>query len=446
VDPDPSSLFINTLMIQQSGMIIYLIVFILLLCGSALVSGAEVALFSLGSTDLAEDSDDFPRRVLVNKLLERPKKLLATILIANNAINITSVLIFGILSSYWFAGLEPVAVNFIYEFDLDIRFIIEVVVVTFLILLFGEIFPKVYANRNPVRFANFMAIPLNVLDKTFSFMSLPMRYVTLKIHERLGSKKSNITVSQLSQALELTDENDTTHEEQQLLQGIVSFGNTDTKNVMRNRTNVFALDEQLPYKEIIPLVIENGYSRIPVFKESMDQIIGVLYVKDLLPYIDRKNFEWTKLLRETYFVPENKKLDDLLQEFQEQKKHLAIVVDEYGGTSGLITLEDIIEEIVGDISDEFDEENLIYSKLDDKNYIFEGITPLKDFYRVIDIDENEQSIFDDHRGESETLAGFLLEQTGHFPRKLDKISFHGFTFLIEAMDKKRIKQIKCTLP
>ncbi len=446
MDPDPPSLYFSLLLIQQAGMLLYLLVFILLLCCSALISGAEVALFSLGSTDLNEESSDFPRRNLVNKLLERPKKLLATILIANNAINITSVLIFGILSSYWFAGLEPVHFNFIYEFDLDIRFFIEVVVVTFMILLFGEIFPKVYANRNPVRFANFMAIPLNILDKTFSFMSLPMRYVTLKIHERLGSKKSNITISQLSQALELTDDNDTTHEEQQLLQGIVSFGNTDTKNVMRNRTNVFALDEQLPFKEIIPLVIEHGYSRIPVFKESMDQITGVLYVKDLLPYIDRKNFEWTKLLRETYFVPENKKLDDLLQEFQEQKKHLAIVVDEYGGTSGLITLEDIIEEIVGDISDEFDEEDLVYSKLDDNNYIFEGITPLKDFYRVTDMKEENQILFDQYRGESETLAGFLLEQTGQFPRKLDQISFKGFTFLIEVMDKKRIKQIKCTLP
>jgi gliding motility-associated protein GldE len=291
-----------------------------------------------------------------------------------------------------------------------------------------------------------MAIPLNVLDKLFSFMSLPMRYVTLQIQDRLGSKKSNITVSQLSQALELTDENDTTHEEQQLLQGIVSFGNTDTKNVMRNRTDVFALDEILTFKEIVPRVISNGYSRIPVFKESVDNITGVLYVKDLLPYIDRKNFEWTKLLREAYFVPENKKLDDLLQEFQEQKKHLAIVVDEYGGTSGLITMEDIIEEIVGDISDEFDDENLIYSKLDDHNYIFEGKTSLKDFYRIINLEEETLALFENAKGESETVAGFLLEQTGHFPRKLDKIIFERYAFVIESMDNKRIKQIKCTTP
>lgn len=446
MDPDPSSLFMLMPSILTDGTLLYLMFFILLLVCSALISGAEVAMFSLTSNELEDENLEFSQRALVEKLLDRPKKLLATILIANNAINITSVLIFGIISEVWFAGLEPVTLDLGFVLEIDLRFILEVVVVTFLILLFGEIFPKVYANRNPVGFANFMAIPLNVLDKLFSFMSLPMRYVTLKIHDRLGNRSSNITVSHLSQALELTDDEDTTDEEQQLLQGIVSFGNTDTKNAMRNRTNVFALDEALEFKEIIPLVIEHGYSRIPVYKESIDQITGVLYVKDLLPYIDRRNYEWTKLLRETYFVPENKKLDDLLQEFQEEKKHLAIVVDEYGGTSGLITMEDIIEEIVGDISDEFDEEDIIYSKLDDKNYIFEAITPLKDFYRVVDFEEEQEALFNEHRGESETLAGFLLEQTGSFPRKLDKITFHGYTFVIEAMDKKRIKQVKCTLP
>ncbi len=401
-----------------------------------MVSGAEVALFSLETIDLEDEHVDFPRRELVAKLLARPKKLLATILIANNAINITTVLIFSILADSWLDSIDT-------EW---LRFVLEVVIATFLILLFGEILPKVYANRNAMQFANFMAIPLNILDKIFSFLSLPMRYVTIQIHERLGNKKSSITVSQLSQALELTDHHDTTDEEQQLLQGIVSFGNTDTKTVMRNRTDVFALDESLSFKDIITEVISNGYSRIPVFKESIDQITGVLYVKDLLPYIERKNFEWTKLLREVYFVPENKKLDDLLQEFQEQKKHLAIVVDEYGGTSGLISLEDIIEEIVGDISDEFDDENLVYSKLDDKNFVFEGKTPLKDFYRITELEESEQELFDNSKGESETVAGFLLEQTGYFPRKLDKITFEGFTFVVESMDKKRIKQVKCTKP
>lgn len=435
MDPDPLPI-LQLLLVYQPEQLIYLAVFILLLLFSALISGAEVALFSLSTNDLTEENPTFSKQAIVAKLLDRPKKLLATILIANNAINITSVLIFSILAQVWFSGIET-------EW---IRFVIEVGAVTFLILLFGEIFPKVYANRNPIGFANFMAIPLNVLDKLFSFMSLPMRYVTLQIQDRLGSKKSNITVSQLSQALELTDENDTTDEEQQLLQGIVSFGLTDTKNVMRNRTDVFALDETLSFKDVVPQVVSNGYSRIPVFKESIDSITGILYVKDLLPYIDRKNFEWTKLLREAYFVPENKKLDDLLQDFQEQKKHLAIVVDEYGGTSGLISLEDIIEEIVGDISDEFDDENLIYSKLDDRNYIFEGKTAIKDFYRILKMSEESILLFEEEKGESETLAGFLLEQTGSFPRKLDKINFQDFTFVIESMDKKRIKQIKCTTP
>jgi len=434
VDPDSAHLLLMT--ISGSGELVYFFIFIILLVLSAMISGAEVALFSLETIDLEEDQENFPRREQVAKLLDRPKKLLATILIANNAINITTVLIFSILADSWLSTVET-------EW---LRFILEVVIATFLILLFGEILPKVYANRNAVKFANFMAIPLIVLDKLFSFLSLPMRYVTIQIHERLGSKKSSITVSQLSQALELTDHQDTTDEEQQLLQGIVSFGNTDTKTVMRNRTDVFALDEHMDFKDVITEVVSNGYSRIPVYKESIDQITGVLYVKDLLPYIERKNYEWTKLLREAYFVPENKKLDDLLQEFQEQKKHLAIVVDEYGGTSGLISLEDIIEEIVGDISDEFDDENLIYSKIDDKNYVFEGKTPLKDFYRITDLEELQIELFDTAKGESETIAGFLLEQTGYFPRKLDKITFEGFTFMVESMDKKRIKQVKCTKP
>jgi gliding motility-associated protein GldE len=434
VDPDSAQLPLLLLISTQSELWIYGGSFLLLLLASALVSGAEVAFFSLEATDLEEDNERFTYQELVVKLLDRPKKLLATILIANNTVNISTVLIFSMLSETWFTGITASW----------LKFTLEVVVVTFAILLFGEIFPKVYASRNPVQFANFMAVPLRVLDVIFTPLSLPMRYITLQIQDRLGSKKSNITISQLSQALELTDDNDTTQEEQQILQGIVNFGNTDTKNVMRNRTDVFAIDERMGFAELIKQVIAHGYSRIPVYKDNIDQITGVLYVKDLLPHKDRKNFEWLKLLRETYFVPENKKLDDLLQEFQEQKKHLAIVVDEYGGTSGLITMEDIIEEIVGDISDEFDDENLIFSKLDYDNIIFEGKTSLKDFYRVMGIIDHEVSHFEDAKGESESIAGFLLEQMGFFPRKLHKISFHNYTFTIEVMDKKRIKQVKCT--
>jgi gliding motility-associated protein GldE len=289
-----------------------------------------------------------------------------------------------------------------------------------------------------------MAYPLKVLDFLFSPISLPMRSITLGIHRKLGKQKSNLSVDQLSQALELTSEHDTTKEEQKILQGIVSFGNTDTKQVMRPRIDIFALNINQKYLDIIPEIISHGYSRIPVFEDHIDKIKGILYVKDLLPYIDRKQFDWTTLLREPFFVPENKKLDDLMAEFQEKKVHLAVVVDEYGGTSGLISLEDIIEEIVGDISDEYDDEDLNYSKLDDKNFVFEGKTPLKDFYKIIKL-END-SLFEDEKGEAETIAGFVLETSGGFPKTGSKIKFENYVFTIEALDNKRIKRVKVTLP
>ena len=288
-----------------------------------------------------------------------------------------------------------------------------------------------------------MAYPLRVIDVLFSPLSLPMRHFTIYIHNKLGKQKSNISVDQLSQALELTSETDTTKEEHKILQGIVSFGNTDTKQVMKPRIDIFALSSDQKYSEIIPEIIENGYSRIPVYKDSIDTVIGVLYVKDLLPYIDRKQFDWTTLLREPFFVPENKKLDDLMVEFQSKKVHLAVVVDEYGGTSGLVSLEDVIEEIVGDISDEFDDDDLVYTQIDDKNFMFEGKTPLKDFYKIINL--SDESDFEDQKGEAETIAGFILEISGTFPRRNSKINFKNYVFTIEAFDKKRIKQVKFTI-
>jgi len=294
-----------------------------------------------------------------------------------------------------------------------------------------------------VKFSNFMAYPINVLDTLFSPLSVPMRAITIFIHKRLGKKKSFISVDHLSQALDLTSVEDTTREEHKILKGIVSFGNTDTKQAMKPRMDIFALNETQNFKDIIPEIIENGYSRIPVYRENMDQVIGILYVKDLLPYLNKKNFDWTILLRDPYFVPENKKLDDLMNDFQVRKIHLAIVVDEYGGTSGLISLEDIIEEIVGDISDEFDDEDLIFSKLDDRNFVFEGKTPLKDFYKIIRLEDT--SVFEDKKGEAETLAGFLLEISGGFPKKNEVITFLNFTFTIEVIDNKRIKQIKLSI-
>ena len=288
-----------------------------------------------------------------------------------------------------------------------------------------------------------MARPLKVLDFIFSPLSLPMRYVTIKIQNKFGKQRSNLSVDQLSQALELTNDEDTTHEEQKLLQGIVSFGNTDTKQVMRPRMDLFALNIDTPFETIIKDIIDNGYSRIPVYEESIDSIKGVLYVKDLLPHLNKKSFDWTTILREPFFVPANKKLDDLMVEFQTKKVHLAVVVDEYGGTSGLVSLEDIIEEIVGDISDEYDDEDLVFTKIDNNNYSFEGKTPLKDVYKIIGIEDNSE--FEAIKGEAETLAGFVLEISGGFPRIGSKINFKNYVFTIEALERKRIKQIKITL-
>ena len=315
-------------------------------------------------------------------------------------------------------------------------------VVTFFILLFGEILPRIYANRNTLSFAVLMARPLNILDTLLTPLTLPMSSASLYLHGRYGKKKSNISVDHLSQALELSDK-DTTQEEKKILQGIVTFGNTDTKQVMKNRMDIFALNEKDTFKEIIPEIIQHGYSRIPVYKDNIDHITGILYVKDLVPFTDRENLDWNALKRDAYFVPENKKLDDLLNEFKEMKMHLAIVVDEYGGTSGLISMEDIIEEIVGEISDEFDDEDLIFSKLDDNTYIFEGKTPLKNFYKVINLEDPE--IFENEKGEAETIAGFLLEISKGFPKKNEVINFHNYAFTTEAFEGKRIKQIKLTI-
>lgn len=411
----------------------YILLFLLLVC-SALISGAEVALFSISKTDIDNEIEGKSKRLgIILKLLERPKKLLATILVANNFINIAIVILFAYLSSNLFESIiNPI-----------LKFGIEVITVTFLILLFGEILPKIYASRNNLKFATFMAYPLRVLDVLLSPISLPMRRVTLAIHDKLGKQKSNFSVDQLSQALELTSEEDTTKEEHKILQGIVSFGNTDTKQVMRPRIDIFALNIDQKYSEIMPDIVSNGYSRIPVFEDNIDTIKGILYVKDLLPFIDRKQFDWASLIREPFFVPENKKLDDLMAEFQEKKVHLAVVVDEYGGTSGLISLEDIIEEIVGDISDEFDDEDLMYSKLDANNYVFEGKTALKDFYKIIKVEDDED--FENNKGEAETIAGFVLEISGSFPKLNSKINFKNYIFTIEALDKKRIKLVKFTI-
>lgn len=398
-----------------------------------MVSAAEVALFSLTQQDLNTLSEeDSSKANLISKLLQRPKKLLATILVANNFSHIGVVIIFSFVGNSLFEAIASPL----------LKFIVEVLLVTFLILLFGEVLPKIYASRNNIKFSKFVANPMVVLDKLLSPISLPMRSVSIYLHEKLAKQKSNISVDQLSQALGLTSTEDTTTEEQKILEGIVSFGNTDTKQVMSPRIDIFALEMDETFAEIYQKIVDKGYSRIPIYRESIDHIEGVLFVKDLIPHINKKEFDWNTLVREPFFVPENKKLDDLLKEFQSKKSHLAIVVDEYGGTSGLVSLEDVIEEIVGDISDEFDDENLNFSQIDDKNYLFEGKINLKDFYRIVDVDEE---LFENKKGEAETMAGFILEILGNFPKKGQKIHFSNLLFTIEVVDKKRIKQLKVTL-
>lgn len=429
MDPEPASLFSVFDFDWQAPL--GLLVLVILLILSAVISGTEVAFFSLSKADL--DKDDDSNMNQIKQLLEDPKKLLATILISNNFINILFILLFTYVGDFYFKGFSSPLV----------KFLIEIVVVTFLILLFGEVLPKIYATRNSFGFASFMAKPMIALRSMLTFVSSPLLNLTHVVENKLRKKNSDISVEVLSQALELTSKGATTKEEKKILQGIVNFGNTETSQIMCPRMDIFALSSDEEFNVITEKIIRKGHSRIPVYDENIDDIIGILYTKDLIPHINKKTFQWKKIIREAFFVPENKKLDDLLKEFQEMKNHMAIVVDEYGGTSGLITLEDIIEEIVGDISDEFDQNDLSYSKLDDYNYVFEAKTTLKDFYKVLQIDE---TFFDDQKFEAETIAGLILEITGKFPKKNDLIAFKRYEFTIEAIDKKRIKQVKVTLP
>lgn len=411
----------------------FLIVFILLFC-SAIISGSEVALFSLSQKDIDDIiTTDYTKGSLIYNLLEKPKRLLATILVANNFINIAIVILFSSFSDSLFGSLSSSV----------LRFILEVVVVTFLILLFGEVLPKIYANRNNVTFAKKVSVPISFLDKILFPITIPMRNIIVWVEKKFNAQKTSFSVDQLTKALELTNHSETTNEEQKILEGIVSFGNTEVRQIMSPRMDIFALEITTPFEVVMEKIVDKGYSRIPVYRDNIDQIEGVLFIKDLIPYIDETDLKWQELIRMPFFIPENKMLDNLLKDFQGMKNHLAIVVDEYGGTSGLVSLEDILEEIVGDISDEFDDENIIFSQIDEKNFLLEGKVNLKDFYRVIDVNE---TIFEESKGEAETLAGFLLEILGGFPKKNQKIHFKEYIFTIEALDKKRIKQIKVTLP
>ena len=423
------------LLLDTYTLVFKIILIILLLIFSALISGSEVAFFSLSSTDIKKANISKSKSLkLVHNLRNKPKRLLAALLVSNNFTNIAIVLLFSSFGDAMYFSSLPFWANFI----------IEVGIITLFILLFGEILPKVYANRNPVSFSKKMALPIQILDKyIFFFLTIPMSMMTEFIQKKLVFKSTNLSVDKLSDALELTDKTETSKDEQKILKGIVSFGSIETKQVMKPRIDVFSVSKDLTFDELIKQVREEGYSRIPVFEEKIDKVIGVIYLKDLFPFLNNKDYKWNELIREPYFVPENKKLDDLLNEFQQLKIHLAIVVDEYGGNSGIITMEDIVEEIVGGLSDKFYQEDLSYYKIDSNNYIFDGKTNLKDFYRAIKI--KNEIIFENKKGESETIAGFILEQFGYFPKKGSVLKVNNVKFKIEEIDRKRIKKIKITL-
>lgn len=404
---------------------------VLLVC-SAAMSASEVALFSLSPTqlrDVQERGGTSGQRVM--DLLAKPRRLLATILIANNFVNVAIII------------LSTVAVADLVHLDrlpAYMVFAIQVIAVTFLLLLIGEVIPKVYATSQPVRVAQLMSGPLITMRWLFRPISEALVRSTTFIEKRYRKRTGqNISVDSLGHALDLTQDASTSDEEQRILRGIVKFGNFEVRQVMRPRTEMIAFDKEIDFKALLAAIVESGFSRVPIYEETPDRMIGVLYIKDVLPHLDRTEFDWHTLLRDPYFVPESKKLDDLLKEFQSEKVHLAVVVDEYGGTSGIVTLEDVIEEIVGDITDEYDDENLFYSKLDDHTWVFEGKAALPDVYRVMDIDGE---VFEAHKGDSGTLGGFVLELTGRIPKKGERVEFRNFTFVVEGSDNKRVRRVK----
>lgn len=411
------------------GTITGITVIIILLFLSALISGSEVAYFSLKPADMKKFTQG-RRDQLVRRHLNNPDKLLATILVANNSVNVGIVVIGAFVTTSLFNFSNSPA----------LEFIIQTVIITFLLLMFGEILPKVYASYYQLAFARFMAYPLSILEMIFRPLNVLLIKSTSIVNKRLKKKrkeKDNISMDEISQALELTSE-DEISEEKDILEGIVKFGNKNVGEIMCPRVDVTAVEIRSGFSEVLAIIDETGYSRIPAYSESFDNIKGILFIKDLLPHVEKKGFNWQSLLRPPFFVPETRKIDALLEDFQKNKVHMAIVVDEYGGSAGIVTLEDVLEEIVGDIADEFDEDEHFYSRLSDKKFVFDGKTSLIDFCRITGIDEET---FDDMKGEADTLAGLILEIKGEFPVLKEKINCKKVNFSIEAVDKRRIRQI-----
>ena len=408
---------------------ISIVIVLVLLMSSALISGSEVAYFSLGAIDKQklQKKNRTNQRVLKN--LENPEKLLATILVANNFVNIGII----ILSAFITNNLVTI------ENSQVIEFILQVVLITFILLLFGEIVPKVYATHFALGFARFMALPLQTLEKVFRPLNSILIYSTSFVNKRLQKHRKEVSMAEISQALELTSDQELL-EEREILEGIVKFGNKNVEEIMKSRVDVVSLDITTSFSKVLQVINDSGFSRIPVYINSFDNIKGILYIKDILPHSHKGNsFKWQTLIRPPFHVPETKKISSLLEEFQKSKVHLAIVIDEYGGTSGIVTLEDILEEIVGDIIDEFDEEENFFSKISDNKFMFDGKVLLGDFYKVVDCND---TVFDEVKGDADTLAGLILELKGEIPSLHEKIICCGFSFTIDEVDNRRIKQIK----
>ncbi len=414
-------------------MVFYFVLIIILLLFSALISGSETAFFCLERKTIDQErKKNISEGNKILNILNNRKKLLATILISNNFSNIGIV----IISSYLIR--EFLQKNF--HYSISINFLLEVICLTFILLLFGEIIPKIYAKKNNFRFALFMSKKLIFLGKILNPISKIMITFSKVIEKKMTKKKNKISVDLLSKALKIASMNKKNIKESQFLQRIVNFGNTEIHQIMTPRIDMFSLNRNMFFLDVLEIVRYQGYSRIPIYKDSIDDIEGVLFAKDLLPFIHNMKLEWIQLLHPPFFVPENKKIDDLLNDFKKKKIHLAIVVDEYGGTCGLITLEDVIEEIVGDITDEFDEKDMSYSKLDQNNYLFDGKTSLINFYRIMGI--KEEVSFENKKGDADTLGGFIMEINKEFPNREQKINFLNYSFIIKNIDDKRIKLIE----
>jgi len=419
---------------SASNVTILIIIILVLLLMTAMTAGAETAYFSLTAKDINYlKTKETPNARQAIQLLDHPKMLLATILVANNFINIAIIITTNLLVGQFIsATISPV-----------LSFLIQVVIVTFLLVLFGEVLPKVYATQNNMRMALFSAPFIKVIGNIFRPVSGMLVSSTTYIEEKLASKPvNNISSEDFEHAIELTVGHTATREEVNIFKGILKFGNITARQIMRTRLDVSGLDYDMTFTEVQNFCIEMGYSRLPVYKESLDKIAGMIHTKDFLPHTEDKSFDWHILIRPAYFVHENKLIEDLLKEFQLKRIHLAIVVDEFGGTSGIVTLEDIMEEIIGDIKDEFDEEDLNYKKIDDRNFIFEGKTLINDVCRIIGVPSDT---FDSVRGESDSLAGLILEISGKFPAVNETVSFEQYDFTVLEVDKMRIQRIKLTI-